>query len=62
VPVASDRWIGVIELPGHFQSHCLVMHRDEVLLDPTWNVRNTRQVRQFTGSEITYGLIFEPKE
>ncbi len=33
-PTSRKRWIGIVQLPGWFQSHCLVMSRDEVLFDP----------------------------
>jgi hypothetical protein len=59
-PTECLRWIGVIEIPGHFNSHCLVMARDEHIFDPSTVARaDGRQVRLFGPERVTLGLSFE---
>lgn len=33
-PVPADRWVGVVPVEGHFQSHALVMAGNQILWDP----------------------------
>jgi hypothetical protein len=63
VPVRRKRWLGVIELPGMFTDHCLVMTGNELLWDPILGmfegVTLPRGLRVFTPENITYGLSFQ---
>lgn len=34
MPTHLRRWIGIIEIPGWWTSHCMVMRHDAVLFDP----------------------------
>lgn len=65
-PVRLRRWIGVIVMPGDFQSHCLVMSRDEVLFDPArleladgTPPPQERAVRRFGLDSVGFGYSFQ---
>ena len=65
-PVRLRRWIGVIVMPGDFQSHCLVMSRDEVLFDPARleladgsTPPQERAVRRFGLESVGFGYSFQ---
>jgi hypothetical protein len=59
-PTDCARWIGVVEVPGHFNSHCLVMVQGEHIFDPSTVARaDGRQVRLFGAERVTRGLSFE---
>jgi hypothetical protein len=63
LPARHRRWIAVIPMRGHFNDHCIVMARDQLLFDPAavygagmyfrglW-------VREFRPQDATYGLSF----
>jgi hypothetical protein len=53
VPVPMDRWVGVVELPGDFCSHSLVMDRGDVIFDPSFDM-----FRPFDPVLITRGYSF----
>ena len=58
-PVRRRRWIGVIEFPGLFMNHCLVMDRDEILFDPVDPTRLARRVRTYTPADVGYAFTFQ---
>jgi len=74
VPVARERWIGVIGWPprsaphaepaGDFSDHCLVMSHDQLVFDPSCGVRPPPgfAMLMFDPADITYGISFDKKE
>lgn len=59
-PWKHARWIGVIGFPGHFNDHCVVMSKHEVLFDPVDKTRHSRPVRAYAAEDISRGFTFEP--
>ena len=59
-PVARKRWIGVCDMPGAFQSHCLVLSGGRVIFD-TAMPSPAFTVRRFTIAQVTSGLSFRHK-
>jgi hypothetical protein len=61
VPTNRRRWIGVIELGGPFNSHCLVMDRGRMLFDPSYIGDRLGRIRllAFGPGQITHGLSFQ---
>lgn len=67
VPVARDRWIGVVRDPspaGPFCDHCLVMCHDELVFDPACTVKAPpgERTMHFRPSAIAYGISFDREE
>jgi hypothetical protein len=70
LPVARDRWIGVVrgqapvgdELP--FMDHCLVMSRRRVLLNPMVSIPPPSGMRApvYALEHVGYGITFEKRE
>ena len=58
-PVASPRWIGVIEFVGAFNDHTVVMAGDTILFDPVDRSRYSRPVRTYTVEDVSGGFTFE---
>lgn len=72
VPAARRRWIGIVRAPGHFNDHCLVMDRGEVLFDPAADVGlgalakmlgrenvPTLSVTTWGPDDVDYGISFQ---
>lgn len=57
VPVARRRWIGVVPCEGDFQSHSLVMTRDDLLFDPAERIWGSGG--RYTPEHIGFGLSFQ---
>jgi hypothetical protein len=61
----SQRWVGVVGIPGPFQSHNLVMLGRAVLFDPAivpeiFDDNPGMAPRQWTLDDLTYAITFEP--
>jgi hypothetical protein len=61
-PVRRRRWIGVVELPGLFMDHCLVMSRATILFDPVDRNAHERCVRTYSPAEVSCGFSFQRLE
>jgi hypothetical protein len=64
LPIARRRWIGVVPMPGAFNSHCLVMSRRDVLFDPArvfdgLPEQPPRQIRRWQLTDVGFGLSFQ---
>jgi hypothetical protein len=59
-PCHEPRWLGVVNFPGDFNDHCLVMAGDQVLFDPVDRSRHSREVRTFSAADVAYGISFQP--
>ncbi len=53
-----SRWIGIVPLPGWFNSHTLLMGLSRVLFDPTAEIGGG--VRVFGARDVRYGYCFAP--
>jgi hypothetical protein len=65
-PVHLPRWIGIVELPGVHQNHCLVFARDRLLSDPSvdWFRAQERFVRppMLAGFGDAVGDLVDPPQ
>jgi hypothetical protein len=60
LPTDRSRWIGIVQSPGAFNSHCVVMSRDEILFDPTaFHWPGMPPVQQCRFEHIGQGLSFQ---
>jgi hypothetical protein len=72
LPPPADRWIGIVPVPGWFQSHALVMAGDQILFDPQHardkafvhaagfaGVAPARVFRRSYACEISHGYTIE---
>lgn len=61
LPTGLRRWIGIVQMPGAFNSHSLVMSRHEILFDPTlFHWPDMPPVQQCGFEQVTSGLSFQP--